>query len=190
MGLCILTVAWMQNECLFSIVSEHWTHIFKFRKSEKPCMDYRAKKLSEKLPQSMLKHVWTLLGSILGIFGILNFFWFFFTISKARPAMEHGAFFLKKIATKHVQNKFGQFWERSSAFLQFWFFLIFSKTSDDSMEQWSKKTFPKTLPQDRFGHLGTIWDISRNLKLYWFFSWIFSKYLPQNISPENWIQIF
>ena len=48
-GLRILTVAWMQKECLLSVVSENWTHIFKSRKSEKPCMDYWAKK-SEKSP--------------------------------------------------------------------------------------------------------------------------------------------
>ena len=74
MGLRILNVTWMQNECLLSIVSENWTHMFKsrklksyflvsgiwtlnfkFRKSEMHCMEHWAKKLSKTSPQSLFK---------------------------------------------------------------------------------------------------------------------------------------
>ena len=55
---------------------ENWPHIFKSRKSEKPCMEHWAKQ-----------------------FG--------------------------KIASKHVQNKFGHIWKRIWALLDFWKFFDF-----------------------------------------------------------------
>ena len=151
MGLLILNVAWMQNECLLSIVSENWTHIFKSRKSEKPCMDYWAKKIGK----IAIKHVQNTFGQFWDRFWAFLEFWFFFVffwkISRARPSMEHGAFFSRKIATKHVQNKFGQFWERSWAFVQFWFFFDFFENFRWIHGTMTKKTFPKKSPQDTFG---------------------------------------
>ena len=163
MGLRILKVAWMQNECLLSIVSENWTHIFKSRKSEKPCMDYWAKTIQKNRPKACSKHVWTLLGSILGILRFLNFFWFFRKASKARNSMEHGAFFFsKKIATKHVQNKFGQFWERSSAFLQFCIFFYFFENFRWLHEHWAKKRFQRNAPR-------LVWTLGNNFGHFWNF---------------------
>ena len=150
MGLRILTVAWMQKESLLSIVSENWTHIFKSRKFEKPCMDYWAKKNG-------------------------------------------------KIAIKHVQNTFGHFWDRFWAFLEFWIFFHFFENFRWINRTMSKKTFPKKMPQDTLGHWGTILDIFRTLNVFWFFSWIISKSLPQKksgklnsnfLSTENWTHIF
>ena len=112
--------------------------------------------------------VWTLLGTILGIFGILKLFWFFWKFSNTRTSMEQWAkFFFEKITSKHVQNTFGHFWERFWAFLEFWnFFLIL-------------KNFVWTL-------LGTILGIFGILKLFWFF-WKFSK---TRLSMENWAKKF
>ena len=109
MGLRILTVAWKQKESLLSIVSENWTHFFKSRKSEKP---YWAKKNRKNCHTACSKQVWTLLGSILGIFGILNFFWFFRKLSM-NPWNNEQKNFCKKIATRHVWtlgNDFRHFW--------------------------------------------------------------------------------
>ena len=56
-------------------------------------------------PKTCSKHVWTLLGTILGIFGILKISRFFENISKTRPSMEHWAKnIFEKITPKHVQN--------------------------------------------------------------------------------------
>ncbi len=68
----------------------------------------------------MFKHVWTLLGTILGIFGILKIFDFFENFRRLdRPWNTGQKFFSKKINPKHVQNTFGHFWERFWAFLDF-----------------------------------------------------------------------
>ena len=74
--------------------------------------------------------VWTLLGTILGIFGTLKLFWFFWKFSKTRPSMEHWAkSFSERITLKHLQNTFGHFWDRIWAFLEFWNFFWFWKFS-------------------------------------------------------------
>ncbi len=90
----------------------------------------------KKCPKTCSKQVWTVLWTILGLFGFLKFF---------EDSNFHGT--LGKI-----------------------FF--------------SKKMF-----QNTFGHLRTILDSFRSLKPSWFFSWIFSKYLPRILSPENRFQI-
>ena len=161
MGLRILTVAWMQKESLLSTVSENWTLIFKSRKSEKPCMDYWAKKNPKNCPKACSKHVWTLLESIKSNFWILMFFWLFWKFSKARPSMEHWAkLFFGKIAPKHVQSKFGQNWERFWAFLDFWKILLFSKMFEDCMEHWAKKLFQKNRPKTCSKHVWILlWTI-------------------------------
>ena len=96
-------------------------------------------KFSKKFPQNMLKTRLDKLGTILGIFGILQIFWFFETISKTRPYMEHWAKKIsEKITPKHVQNTFGRFWERFWASFEFW--KIFKNVSQTrpSMEHWAK----------------------------------------------------
>ncbi len=221
------------KESLLSTVSENWTLIFKSRKSEKPCMDYWAKKIGKNRPKACSKHVWTLLETIKSNFWILMFFdcfenfrrlghpwntgrncfleklpqnmfkasfdkigndfrhfWIFekfgiFRIFSKTPWNTGQKNFFKKIGPKHVQNTFEYFCERFWAFLDFW---NFSKTRP-SMEHWGKNFFRRKMLQNTFGHLRTILDSFRTLKPSWFFSWIFSKYLPRNLSPENRIQI-
>ena len=185
MELRIFTVAWMQKESLLSTVSENWTLIFKSRKSEKPCMDYWAKKIRKIAPkhvQNTFGHFWKRLRAVFE-------FCCFFDCSENFRRLDHPwntgqKNFFKKIAPKHVQNTFEYFCERFWAFLDFW---IFSKTRT-SMEHWGI-FFRKKMPQNTFGHLRTILDSFRTLKPSWFFSWIFSKYLPRILSPENRFQI-
>ena len=152
MGLRILNVAWMQNECLLSIASENWTHIFKSRKSEKPCMDYWAKKFGKNAP----KHVQNTFGHFRDRFWAFLefwiFFWFFWKFWKARPSMEHGALFVSKKLPKNMfKTSLDNFGNDLQHFCNFAFFFIFSKTSDDSMNT-EQKNVSKKMPQDSFGH--------------------------------------
>ncbi len=146
-------------------------------------------------PKTCSKHVWTLLGTILGIFGFLKIFWFFWKFSKTRPSMEHWAKnFFEKITPKHVQNTFGHFWERFWAFLEFWkFFDFFLKIFEDSTVHgtlgkifFRKKNYPKTCSKHVWTLLGTILGIFLFLKNFWFF-WKFSKTRP---SMEHWAKNF
>ncbi len=73
-------------------------------------------------------------------------------------------------------------------FGHFWICGIFRRL--DLPWNTGKKFFSKKMPQNTFEHLKTILDIFRTLKFFCFFSWVFSKYLPQILSPENWIQFF
>ena len=108
------------------------------------------KKFSRKNhPKTTSEHVWTLLGTILGIFGILKIFWFFGKFSKTRPTMEHWAkFFSEKIALKHFQNTFGHFWERFWAFLEFWKIFDFFENFRRLDPPWNtgQKNFSKKSP--------------------------------------------
>ena len=125
-----------------------------------------------------------------GQFGILKIFWVFLKFFKTRPSMEHGAiFFSKKNATKHVQNKFGHFWKRVWAFLGFW---IFFENLPRLDPPWNIEQIflSKKMPQNTFGHLGTILDNFRTLNFFSLFPWKFSKSLPQNLSPENRTHFF
>ena len=131
---------------------ENWPHIFKSRKSEKPCMEHLAKKLGKiasKHVQNTFGHFWRRIWSIWNFENFLIFFEIFLN-----PTL-HGTrgIFFEKNATKHVQNKFGQFWEQFWAFLQFWIFFDFlAKTFDDSMEHWAKNFFEKIAPK----HVSTL----------------------------------
>ena len=71
-------------------------------------------------PKTCSKHVWILLGTLLGILDFENF-WIFFEIFLRvdHPWKTGQKIFSKKIAPKHVQNMFGYFWERFWAFLEF-----------------------------------------------------------------------
>ena len=115
---------------------ENWTHIFKSRKTEEPRKEHLAKKNSEKSPKACSDHVWTLLETFLGFFGILNFF-----LKICRDSTPHGT----------LNNFFCR----------------------------------KKMPQNTFGHLGTILDNFRTLNFFSIFPWNFSKSLPHNLSPEN-----
>ena len=103
-----------------------------------------------------LKHVWILLGTLLGNFGILKLF-FFENFRKLDIPWKTGQKFFEKFAPKHVQNRFGYFWERFWAFLNFENFLIFRKIFEDSTlhgtlgTKFFKKFSPKHV-QNTFGY--------------------------------------
>ena len=61
-------------------------------------------------PKTCSKHIWTLLGTILGIFGFLRLFQLFSKFRGLDPPWKTGQRFSKKFAPKHVQNTFGHFW--------------------------------------------------------------------------------
>ena len=69
-------------------------------------------------PKTCSKHVWILLRTLLGIFGILEIF-FFEKFRKLDIPWKTGQKFFEKFAPKHVQNMFGDFWERFWAFWNF-----------------------------------------------------------------------
>ena len=119
-------------------------------------------------PKTSSKQVWTLLGTILGMFGFLKIFWCFWKFSKTRPSMEHCTKnFFKKITLKHLQNTFGHFWEWFWAFLEFWIFFDFFENFRRLDPPWNtgQKFSSKKSPQnifktrlDTFGNdLGHVW---------------------------------
>ena len=64
------------------------------------------------------KHVWILLGTLLGIFGISKIF-FFENFRRLDIPWKTGRKFFEKFDPKQVQNTFGYFWEGFWAFLEF-----------------------------------------------------------------------
>ena len=131
------------------------------------------KNFRKKYPKTCSKHVWALLGTILGIYGISKFFWFIKNISKTGPSMEHWAKkFFEKFTPKHVQNNFRHFWERFWAFLEFWKIFDFSKTFWRLDPQWNagQEKFAKKLLQNlfktRLDNLGTILGVCGILKTF------------------------
>ena len=127
---------------------ENWPHIFKFRKSEKPCMENSAKN-SEKSPQSMFKtrfgHFWRRLWSIWNFENFLIFFEIF-----QNPTLHgtRGNFFSKKMPQNMFKTSLDNFGNNSGIFCFFEFSLIFfAKTFDDSMEHWAKIFFEKIAPK-------------------------------------------
>ena len=112
--------------CIFVILF-FFDFFWKFSKT-RPSMENWAENFRKISPITCSKHVWILLGTILDIFGSLTFFKLFWKFSKSRASMEHWAKkIFEKIATKHVQNTFGQFWERLWAYLEFWEIFTFFK---------------------------------------------------------------
>ena len=78
------------------------------------------KNFSKKLSKLQSKHVCILLGTILGVFGFLKFFFDFFeNFLRFETPWKTGQKVFEKFAPKHVQNTFGYFWERFWAFLEF-----------------------------------------------------------------------
>ena len=136
-------------------------------------MENWAKEFSKNLLQNIIKTSFDILGTILGIFGILKLFWFFENISKTRPSMEHWAKkCFKKITPKHVQNTFGQF---GNNFGRFWIFENFLKTFrwlDTPWNTWQKffsKKLPQKLLKTCLDNLGTNLRVFAILKLFKFF---------------------
>ena len=125
-------------------------------------------------PKTSSKHVWTLLGTILGIFGILKIFWFFWKFSMTRPSLEHWAKnFFEKITPKHVQNTFGHFWDRIWAFLEFWKYFDFVENFRrlDPPRNTGQKNSSKKSPLNLFKtRWDTFWD---DFGLFWNFEIFF-----------------
>ena len=79
------------------------------------------KKFFEKLTQNMFKTRLDTFGNDFGHFcNLEKFFHFFENFRRIDPPWNtEQKKFSKKLTQKHVQNTFGQFWERFRAFLQF-----------------------------------------------------------------------
>ena len=146
---------------------ENWPHIFKVRKSEKPCMENSAKKLGKVASKHVQNTFWTLLKTTLVNLEFWKFFDFFWNFSKPDPPWNTGQFFFEKNATKHVQNKFGQFWEQFWDFLLFWiFFDFFCENFWWLHGTLGKKFFRKNRPKTRLDTWEPFWTI---LELWIFF---------------------
>ena len=203
MGLRILTVAWMQRECLLSIVSENWTLKFKSGKLNsyfsvqetwKALHGTLGKKNRKNRPKACSKHVWTLLGSILCTFGILKLFLIFLKIFD--DSMEHWAKKIGKIAPKHVQNTFGHFGDQFWALLEFWnfswFFWKYSMTPWNTGQKKSEKS-PQSMFKTRLDTLGTILGTFRILKFFfdffekfrWLHGTLGKKNVFKKIAPKH-----
>ena len=142
----------------------------------------------KKHPKTSSKHVWTLLGMILGIFGSLKFFWFFWKFSKTRPTMEHWAkSFFEKITLKHLQNTFGHFWERFWACLEFWNFFLFLKIFEDSTHHGTlgKKFFRKNHPKTSSKHVWTLLGMISGIFGIWKLFWFLRKFSETRPSMEH-----
>ena len=122
-------------------------------------MENWAKIFRKVCPKTRSKHVWILLGTILGIFGILkkkileNF-------RKLDPPWNTGQKFFEKFAPKHVQIMFGYFWEQFWAFLNFENFLICKKSFEDSTLHGTLgiKFFKKFSPKHVQNTFGYFWE--------------------------------
>ena len=180
--------------------SKNWPHLFKSRKSEKPCMEHRANKNRKNRAKACSKRVWTLLTTTLDTFGILKIFWFFLQFFE-NPTLHgtRGNFFSKKNPQNMFKTSLDNFGNNSGHFCKFEFSLIFSKTFDDSMEHWSKKRFQKNCPKTRLDTWKRFWTFSELWNFFDFFFNFFwvstSKFKSRKLdskfsSPENWIHIF
>ena len=129
---------------------------FKNNSKTRPSLEHWAKKNSRKnYPKTCSKHVWSLLGTILIIFGILQFFWKHFEDSTLLGTLGKKLFQKNypKTCSKHVSTN----WERVWAFFQFWkIFKNISKTGP-SLEHQAKKLFEK-FPKTRSKYFWTIWE--------------------------------
>ena len=156
-----------------------------------PSMEHWAKNFFEKTApkyvQNTFGHFWKRLRAICEFWN----FWFFWKLSKARPSMEHWAksFIRKnrpKTCSKHVCTLLGTILGLHGILKCF--FENFRRL-DPPWNSGKKLFFPKKAPKHVWT-LGNNLDNLRTLNLFWFFSWIFSMYPPQILSPENRIQIF
>ncbi len=101
------------------------------------------------------KHVWTLLGTILGIFGFLKIFLIFLKIfedSLDRPWNTGQKFFSKKSPENMFKTRLDTFGNDFGHFRNFENFLIFLKIFEDSTVHGTlgKKLFSKKSPENMF----------------------------------------
>ena len=119
------------------------------------------KNFSKKLSKLQSKHVWILLGTILDVFGFLKFFFDFFeNFLRFETPWKTGQKIFEKFAPKDVQNRFGYFWERFWAFLNFENFLIFKKIFENSTLHGTLgiKCFKKFSPKHVQNTFGYFWE--------------------------------
>ena len=163
-------------------------------------------KTRKNYPKTCSKHVWTLLGTILGIFGILQIFWFFDklgtiwaffgfwiflkTFRRLDPPWNTGQ---KNFWKKLHQNMFKTRLDKLGTVLGvFWILKIFQKHFEDSTllgtldKKISRKIYPKTCWKHVWTLLWTILGIYGILKIFWFIKSI-SKTRP---SMEHWLKNF
>ena len=145
-----------------------------FRSLDPPWNTGQKKFFEKSTPKTCSKHNWTLLGTILSIFGLLKNFRFFENISKTRPTMEHWA---KNFFEKYPQNMFKtQLDTFGKDFGHFWNFENFLKTFRKIDPPWNtgqKKIFEKKYPQnmfktqlDTFGNdFGHFWNFEKKFLL-------------------------
>ena len=124
-------------------------------------------------PKTCSKHVWTLLGTILGILGFLKKKWFFRKLSKTGTSMEHWTKNFGKLHQNmfkrrldNFRNDFGHFWnfENFLTFLKFFADLTLHGTL-------GRNKFSEKLPQNMFKtRLNTIGNDFGHF-------WIFEKIL-------------
>ena len=159
-------------------------------------MENWAKIFQKKFPKTCSKHVWILLGTLLGIFGILKIF-FFENFRKLDPPRNTGQ---KKFSKNLTQNKFKTrldiFGNNFGHFCNFENFFL--KIFEVSMEHWAKKSFSKNSPQnmfktrlDTFGNVfGPFWNFEsfsiflksfEDLTLHGTLGKKFSENFPQNM---------
>ena len=149
---------------------ENWPHIFKSRKSEKPCMEHWAKKfgkIASKHVQNTFGHLWKRLWSILEFW---NFFDYFENFRKPDPPWNTGQiFFSRKLPQNMFKTSLDNFGNVFGHFCIFEMSLIFSKTFDDSMEHWAKKYFQKNSPKTRLDTWKRFWTFSELWNFFDFF---------------------
>ena len=172
-----------------------WTFDFfeNFRRLDPP-WNTEQKNFRKNYPKTCSKQVWTLMGTILGLFGILENFWFFWKFSKTRPTMEHWA---KKLSKKLPQNMFktrldtygndfGFVWNFEKFFWKF--FENFRRLDPvwNTGQKNFRKNYPKTCSKHVWTLMGTILGLFGILENFRFF-WKFSKTRP---SMEHWAKNF
>ena len=142
---------------------EFWNFFYllkTFRRLDPARKTGQKKNFEKSTPKTCSKHNWTLLGTILGIFGLLKIFRFFENISKTRPSMEHWAKIVyKKNTPKHVQNTFRQFGNNSGHFWNYENFSIFWKHFEDSTLHGTlgNNFFRKVPPKHVQNTIGQFW---------------------------------
>ena len=148
---------------------ENWPHIFKSRKSEKPCMEHLAKKLGKiasKHVQNTFGHFWRRLWSIWNFENLLIFFEIF-----QNPTLHgtRGNFFSKKMPQNMFKSSLDTF---GNDFGLFWDFEFFFENLPRLDPPWNTEQFflSKKMPQNTFGQLGTILDNFRTLNFFFTFS--------------------
>ena len=177
----------------FSAILKNFRFFWKFSKT-RPSMAHWAKKISKNVAQNMFKSGLDTFGKDFGHFCNFKKFLIFLRIfeDSTRPTKEQWAKkFFEIITPKHVQNTFGQLWERFWVCLEFWknfdFFGNFRRLDppwNTGQKNFLEKIAPKHV-QNTFGHSWErFWAFLEFWKVFWFF-WNLSTTRP---SKEHWVK--